>query len=229
MKNVKIYNKNQLGKKLIRYVIVGTSVLAVVGTVTKCAKKSNVDVFLDNYENNMTKIKVESFIEEEKGIRDYYETYATGYLTPERFEKAFKDENGTDEVEIGDTAIIPVLLDSDEIVDLAEYLSRGQNVQYDANPQNFDNFIMEESDYKNFENFESYKKVPITINYTVQGGEWLEKIAAKFKTSIYKITYADGTKILNKDFIKDGEVLKIETYQYVLDEMENKMNRTRAR
>lgn len=223
MKNVQIYDKNGLKKKIKKYVIIGTSVIAVVGTVTKCAKKSKEDVFLDNYENSMTKIRVESLAENEKDIQDFYETIDTGYLTQERFEKAFKKENDTEKIEEGETALIPVLLDSKELNDLTDYLSREKNIHVDINQENYDNFIMNESDYQNFANYESYQRIPIETNYTVQNGEWLEEIAAKFKTSVSKITYADGTKVPNKNFILGGEVLKIKTYEYVLAEMENEV------
>ena len=223
MKNVQIYHKNDLGKKIKRYVIIGTSVLAVVGTVTKCAKKSKEDVFLDNYENSMTKIRVESLAESEKDIQDFYETIDTGYLTQERFEKAFKKENDTEKIEEGETVLIPVLLDSKELNDLEDYLLREKNIHVDINQENYDNFIMNESDYQNFANYESYQRIPIETNYTVQKGEWLEEIAAKFKTSVSKITYADGTSIPNKDVIRAGEVLKIDTYEYALAEIENEV------
>ncbi len=223
MKNVQIYHKNGLKKKIKKYVIIGTSVIAVVGTVTQCVKKSKRESFLDDFESSMTKIRVESLAENEKDIQDFYESMDTGYLTQERFEKAFKEENDTEKIEAGDTALIPVLLDAKELSDLADYLSTDKNVQFDTNPQNYNNFTIDESDYNHFVNYELYKKIPITTNYTVQGGEYLEEIAAKFKTSISKITYADGTSIPNKDVIRAGEVLKIDTYEYALAEIENEV------
>lgn len=223
MKNITVYNKNGLKKKLTRYVIVGASVVAITGAVTSCMKKNSHEAFLDNLEDVMTRIRVESVVTGEKNASDYYGDYNTGYVTPERFEKAFTEENGSETLEEGETAVIPVLLDANEVSNLADYLSRGKNIQLNADIQNYDNFTMNESDYMNFLNYESYTRIPATTYYTVQSGEWLEEIAAKFKTSLSNITYSNGEMIQNKDVIRDGEVLKINTYQHVLDEMENEV------
>lgn len=220
MEKLRTYGKI---KELKRIILIGTSAIVLTGTVTGCVRKSKEEVFLDNLEKGMNSITVQSFADEEKMAQDFYGNYRTGYHTSERFEKAFKEKNGTDTIEKGDTALIPILLDEREFRELADYLSRENDVHMDVDTLQDANLVMDETDFIHFRNDEDYRHIRITTYYTVQPTEQLDEIALRFKTDSSQITLFDGSSIPDKNWIYTGQILKINTYQYILDEMENEM------
>ena len=205
MTKVENINRAKLRKRLM---LIGLSASAL--TVTGCSKHDP----LKDLEDAMNKIHVESVVDTESPIDEYYESYDTWYYDKGRFEKAFTKKNKG--YSIGDTVKVPVLLNGEEMDYLTEKISSEEGISLDVEHMDL---VISENFYEEFKNEIEYRQVKATIYYEIQAGETLLDIANRFETTVDKIV--KDNNIENPNMVPYGMNIQIETKQYILDGLEN--------